>query len=76
MVKKDKLEPSNDAVTVCPVCGSTNVETDFSNPLVWAAGTPSNYKCHSCGHVGTFFPQIDRDKVKEYQAKVKEKLSK
>ena len=75
MAIKDKIKP-DDSIMVCPRCGSTNVATDFSNPLVWAYGIPSNYKCNECRNIGKFFPQIDKDKVEEYQSELKKELSK
>jgi len=77
MAKNNENKLPKEFVTICPKCGSINVETDFSNPLNWAYGMPPNYQCNECGYAGKFFPQIDKDKVKEFQSELrKEELKK
>jgi len=58
-------------VKICPNCGSIDIKTDFSNPAVWAYGTPSKYKCNSCGRLGFLFPEIPEDNITQYQNKIK-----
>jgi hypothetical protein len=64
--KKDKKYK-----TVCPKCGSTDIKVDFSNPVVWDYGAPSNYQCASCGHISNVFPLVSIDKIKLYGSKIK-----
>lgn len=56
----------------CPKCGSTDVHVDFSNPVVWSEGPQTKNKCHNCGFVGFFFPEVTDEKRKEFKEKVKE----
>jgi hypothetical protein len=60
-------------VRICPKCGSIDVHTDFSNPVVWASGTTIKYQCNSCKNMGIFFPEISIKKIKEYQQKIQKK---
>ena len=63
-----KLKDKNKKfVRICPKCGSTNIKTDFSNPVVWAYGTTTKYKCISCSYLGTIFPEVLRNEVKNYK---------
>jgi len=46
---------------ICPKCRGTDIQTDFSNPGKVATGHFINTKkCNKCGHVGTFFPIIEK----------------
>lgn len=56
---------------ICPKCGSTEVKTDFSNPVVWNYGATVKYQCKSCGHLGEFFPEVTEDKKRSFKSKAK-----
>lgn len=59
---------------ICPKCGSTDVQTDFSNPVVWAYGANTKYKCRSCGHISALFPEISKYEIKSYKKELKKKI--
>lgn len=61
-------------VQVCPKCGSTRVHVDFSNPVVWAYGTTTKYRCESCGHMAPIFPEMPKKEVTHYKRMLKEKM--
>jgi len=51
-------------VSVCPKCGSPNIETDFSQPANIMGGIyPS--KCNNCNYVGKIFPEINIKDLKQ-----------
>lgn len=54
-------------IRICPKCGSINIQTDYSNPAVWAYGTSTKYKCNSCGVIGPVFPEILESEITEYK---------
>lgn len=54
-------------VKICPKCGSIDVQTDFSNPADWALGITPRYKCNSCNHESTIFPEVLVDEIENYK---------
>lgn len=58
---------------ICPKCGSIDVQVDFSNPVVWAYGTTTKYKCNSCGHMAPIFPDVFASKILNFRKKLKQK---
>jgi DNA-directed RNA polymerase subunit RPC12/RpoP len=54
-------------VSVCPKCGSINIQTDFSDPADWALGIPPRYKCNSCSHKSMIFPEVLIDEIENYR---------
>jgi len=44
---------------ICPMCNSTDITPDFSNPALAYAGALYEYKCGHCGYVGQFFPEVE-----------------
>ena len=67
-----KKETKEKYVKVCPRCGSTDVHTDFSNPVVWAYGTPVKYQCKSCGLVSSIFPELAGKEKIQFQKKTRQ----
>lgn len=57
-------------VKICPKCGSTDVQVDFSNAS-FAIGSPVSHNCNSCGTVGMVFPEVEESKVEEFRKKLK-----
>ena len=65
MNKKQK----NDSVQFCPSCNCTDIKTDFSNPASVGLGIFNNaYVCNRCGHSGSFFPAVEKEKLPELKA--------
>lgn len=60
-------------IRACPKCGSINVQTDFSNPVVWDAGANPMYQCKACGHLGVIFPEVIKKDLKEFKSQLKQK---
>ena len=56
---------------ICPKCGSINIKTDFSNPVVWAYGTSPKYKCKECGYLSFLFPEVIPEKIGFFRNKIK-----
>ncbi len=66
------MAPDQDTfIPICPECGSTDIETDFSNPVVWDFGAPPKKRCRSCGYIAEVFPEIEQKKSSAYQKKKK-----
>ena len=63
-IKRTKPIKKSDSFQVCPKCGSPDIETDFSNAGAISFGILNNKKCNHCSHVGSFFPAIQKNKVK------------
>jgi len=68
---KIKYKKSKNFIKICPKCGSINVQTDFSNPVVWDYGTPAKYKCNSCGYLASTFPEVLAKKIADFKKKLK-----
>lgn len=66
--KKQKYFP------ICPKCGSIDIGTDFSNPVVWNYGTPPKRRCNSCGYIGNIFPEILESKIATFKKELKDKI--
>lgn len=64
------MAKSKDFVRACPKCGSINIQTDFSNPVVWDTGANPMYQCKECGHLGVIFPEVLKDDLKEFRSKL------
>lgn len=48
---------------ICPKCGSTDIQTDFSNSVAVRIGHFINLKkCNNCKNIGTFFPIVKQKK--------------
>lgn len=73
---KKLKEKNKNFVRICPKCGSTSVQTDFSNPVVWAYGTTTKFRCNSCSYVGNLFPEISKDNLKDYKEELEEEIKK
>ncbi len=58
-------------VKICPKCGSVKIQVDFSNPVVWNYGTPSKYKCKSCGYLSNIFPEVLEGDIEQYIKELK-----
>lgn len=56
---------------ICPSCGSDDIGVDFSNPVVWAWGLPSKYRCEKCGIVTSFVPEMDVKDIQKYKKRAK-----
>ena len=69
-MKKNK----NKWLRICPKCSSLDVQTDFSNPVVWAYGTTAKYKCDSCGHIAPTFPEVFENKITRFKEKLKQEI--
>jgi len=51
-------------VTICPICGSKDVSTDFSNPVAVTTGLFNNIKkCNHCGYTGMGFLEVPENQV-------------
>lgn len=61
-------------VKICPKCGSIDVDTDYSNPAVWAYGTTMKYKCSSCSYSNTLFPEVYKENIANYQKNLRKAL--
>lgn len=71
IMKRQKKRKKEEYVNICPKCGSINVQTDFSNPVVWDFGTTVKYKCNSCGYLSNFLPQILIKNIRNYRKELK-----
>lgn len=47
---------------MCPVCNSTDVKADTTNPVGVTTGLLETFKCNRCGNTGNFFPEVDAKK--------------
>ncbi len=48
----------------CPVCNSTDISADFSNPGAVRTGLFHNsFKCNNCGYTNNFFPEDEKQKI-------------
>jgi len=56
-------------VYICPQCGSINTKD-----VIGLRYTPTARKCVKCDYMG-IFPTIPKDKIKEFQKRIKEKIS-
>ena len=74
MLNPIKKSKGKNYFKICPKCGSIDVQTDFSNPAVWAYGTQSNYKCNSCGFLSGVFPEIPQNEIESYIKELKQEL--
>lgn len=54
-------------IPICPECGSTDIGTDFSNPVVWDFGAPPKKKCRTCGYIAEVFPEIEKKNSSQYK---------
>ncbi|MBI4452171.1 transposase [Candidatus Woesearchaeota archaeon] len=59
---------------ICPKCGSAKVQIDFSNPVVWAYGTTTKYRCKSCGHLGSVFLEVLEKEAGHYKKELKNQI--
>ncbi|MBI2652675.1 hypothetical protein HYX00_04380 [Candidatus Woesearchaeota archaeon] len=71
---KFKKSEKEKYVKICPRCGSINIGTDFSNPVVWAYGASPKYKCMKCGYMGALFPEVPESKIKYYKSRIEKGL--
>jgi len=56
MVNRSK----KDYILVCPKCKSTDVGTDYSNPLTVMTGFSFNSRiCNACGYSANYFPEVE-----------------
>lgn len=56
---------------ICPKCGSTDIQNDYSVAAEWAAGASPGFICAECGFVSKLFPEIEENKVEKFKAKIK-----
>jgi hypothetical protein len=62
-------------VRICPECNSTYVTYDLSNPALVNAGMTNNaFVCKNCGNKGSFFPEIQKNKVPKVKKPKKRNL--
>ncbi len=74
-MKKSINKAANEKrVRICPKCGSIDIHIDFSNPVVWAYGTTTKYKCNSCNYTGNLFPYILKRYIQDYKKRLKQKF--
>ena len=52
---------------ICPKCKSHDIITDWSVENVARGFANPSFKCNNCGYVGTFFPEIEKIKIKKNQ---------
>ncbi|MCJ7450254.1 MAG: hypothetical protein MUP58_00765 [Candidatus Nanohaloarchaeota archaeon QJJ-9] len=50
---------------VCPNCGSENIQNNSS--LISAVGLDYRYECQECGYEGKLFPEVEKERLGEYQ---------
>lgn len=67
------LMTAEKCIKICSKCGSEDVHIDFSNPVVWAYGTRSNYRCENCQYVGDLFPEVPASQQIKYEKRIKSK---
>ena len=67
--KIDKKEKNEKRIQICSVCGSPDIETDFSNHAAVVSGYMSVKKCNNCGFKGTFFPTIPLSQLRKPKAR-------
>ena len=58
-------------VKVCPKCGSTKINNDFSNAAKLNYGIALDKKCDSCGYSALSFPEILEKDIKKFKNKIK-----
>ena len=58
-------------ITICPKCGSIDVEAEKDNAAKVRFGAPINYVCRSCGFKNTVFPEVEEDKIEAYRKEIK-----
>lgn len=54
-------------VRACPVCKSTRIQHDSSNPLESAMGLPERFICLDCKHTANVFPTMPEKEVARYK---------
>jgi hypothetical protein len=65
----------NQSVRICPACNSTDISYDFSNAAMVSLGMTNNaFVCNHCGNQGSFFPEIEKDKVPQLKMPEKRQL--
>ena len=60
--KPRKAKPRERFVTICPKCGSMDVQGD-TNPSYASSGLTQFKQCNSCGHHGQFFPEVPESRA-------------
>ncbi|MEM2912786.1 MAG: hypothetical protein QXR06_00425 [Candidatus Bathyarchaeia archaeon] len=60
------IAPGKDSVTVCPRCGSLNIQLS-SKFDAWLM--PKRYVCEDCGYVGPLVLEIDKEDQKNKKRK-------
>ncbi len=63
-------------VTLCPICGSSNVSNNFSTEAVATGFSSFIYRCNDCGFVAQAFPEVEESRVEEARKKIKKMLDK
>lgn len=58
-----------DKIRICPKCGS--VDTESKVTILQAAGVPFIITCNSCSYQGYIFPEVPKNKIKEFQKDIK-----
>ena len=55
----------------CPKCGSTKIQIFKASINVMGMGAEPQLECLGCGYVGFFFPEVDRNGLKELRKHIK-----
>lgn len=76
MTKKRQInktpKPKEKYVTICPKCGSDDVQGE-TNPAYVDAGLFNQFKqCNNCSHHGQIFPEVPKSKVTKNPKKPEE----
>ncbi len=58
---------SHTYTTVCPRCGSPDVEIEKNNPVQPALGLPATYVCQKCEYSGYNFPEVAIDQIEVFE---------
>lgn len=69
--KLNEKQEKGEYIKICSKCGSINIIIDFSTPETWAAGFPVLYKCKDCNYGNITFPEVKKDKIREFRANLK-----
>ena len=69
--KLNEEQEEGDYIKICSNCGSINMVIDFSTPETWATGSPVSYICKDCNYRTVIFPEVKKDKIREFRANLK-----
>lgn len=74
LANKKSKKSQTKHVRICPKCKSDDVSSDFSRQTFGEQSEFNTHKCNKCGHRSIFFPEIDKNNIKNLNKKSKSTL--